>query len=348
MHHTTPPSQPARRAAFTLIELLVVVAVIAILIGVLLPALGQARAAAWSIVCQSTQRQLNIGINTYGAENDNWIPGISSSGEAIFGGRKRLDDLDEAHLPVQSFDWITPSLPADDLPDNWAARFDTLLNQYACPANKLELELFGDADAFDEMAEHLADRYGAEESTPPSYLMPLLMQVSGGKTVARPIRRGVFSYTRIAQENWAATKSQSELPDAYMPRLDRISNMPNKVAMTDGMRYIDHADQGATRDFDVSISPGWYGSFTTAGPIFDEAISFPTGTDFWPTLKPLVMRHAGKINISTFDGSGRSLEELEMFNPTLWAPSKSTFNAESDTAEQSLLFFGYEAGDKLN
>ena len=60
--HTRKPN------AFTLIELLVVVSIIAILISILLPALGQARAQAKKVLCMSNMRQIGLGISLYVTE----------------------------------------------------------------------------------------------------------------------------------------------------------------------------------------------------------------------------------------------------------------------------------------
>lgn len=66
------------RAGFTLIELLVVIAVIAILVSILLPALGRARAGAQGTICLSNLRQAFVACKAYSTQNNGFGPAIGA------------------------------------------------------------------------------------------------------------------------------------------------------------------------------------------------------------------------------------------------------------------------------
>ncbi|MHB8522182.1 MAG: prepilin-type N-terminal cleavage/methylation domain-containing protein [Limisphaerales bacterium] len=68
----TPVQNPARRCAdgFTLVELLVVIAIIAIIAGLLLPALGATKSRAQGVLCTNNSRQLVLAWSMYATDND--------------------------------------------------------------------------------------------------------------------------------------------------------------------------------------------------------------------------------------------------------------------------------------
>src|SRR5881398_2594233 len=63
-----------RKTAFTLVELLVVIGIIAVLIGILMPALSKAREAAIRANCLSNLRELGNVLRIYAAENRDAFP----------------------------------------------------------------------------------------------------------------------------------------------------------------------------------------------------------------------------------------------------------------------------------
>jgi prepilin-type N-terminal cleavage/methylation domain-containing protein len=321
-----PRPHPHARCGFTLIELLVVIAIIAILLSLLLPALGQARNTARQVVCSANLKQLTLAIASYGDSYREAIVGSpQTSGADALTGRFN-------GVAIQTWDWIGPLAhylgyqgPGDGedaaaLNEQMRAlRFDWYREEFepaVCPSNDFQSVPFGAGDPW---------------------------------TTGRMISYNVSTqFTSTTAESPIGTGQRLQQDrGGYRPNLSRVGPGHMKVALFEGHRFVRPSAGASAPDYDVPLDAPYGGAFGGVGPWFldsaelnrsaapgepGRALHLADPTDY-PDARRYGFRHGysrdpGSTSatqvyglMAFFDGHVSLHDDLEATDPDHWFPS---------------------------
>ncbi len=288
---------------FTLIELLVVISIIALLVGILLPALGAARRAAQSAVCLGHERGLGQAVVSYVTDERNFLPGPNTSGAYLW--QNNAYGSIRSTEPVQSWDWVSPTL-GDSIgfsADPVERYKDIYQTEFKCPAND---QLYD--------AQYTGGSLGIDPTSlsMSSYTSPIGFH---GGTASGEFRL-TFPIT-----------SALTLPENLGSKFDLMGPPSSKMWAMDGSRYV---DTNGRITFDSLIKGNVQGgNFMTRGPAIATIASSgsPHRVDANGELVEASLRtgfrHNAKMNGVFLDGHADSFDNDASRAPEFYFPTGS-------------------------
>ncbi len=312
------------KKGFTLIELLVVISIIALLVAILMPALGKAREQARKAVCMVNTRSCGTAMATYTSSNDDWLPGPNTSGmwyhqQKLLGnsGPGVYPATLSSTTPIQNVDWMSPIFGKElGLHNDPGKRYMQLSNtDLSCPSNRTYYDgTYPSGSTF-----LTQDDLSRTKIT--SYSACLGFQVYFESTADQSNRvRGVTTDT---------ISSQMLVPKNYSPRLTSVGRQSEKIFVVEGARYVAPSSGG----YQITLNNlSWQddgGNYMLYGPATPHMTGDPykyenpADPQIVSGTEKFAYRHNNQLCVIYFDGHSEALGLKEALNVRLYWPKGS-------------------------